>query len=105
MSTAIPFDTLTYAKRLEAAGCEKQLAEEQALAQAAIIMQQEEKLDSKLEKFEEKLDKKLAKFATKAELKSELKHLEHKLLVKLGGLMSALFVIATGVLGFILNSH
>lgn len=108
---AINFDTLTYARRLENAGCDKRLAEEQALAQAAIIASlTETTLATKddLKKAEAELRADIQKVET--ELRTDLLKVEKKLdklsydlALKLGSLMVVLISSATALLGFMIQ--
>ena len=93
MSIAIPFDTLTYAQRLQDAGCDKRLAEEQARAQADIVAKQSEVLTHLVEK----------KLVTKKDLVHALARQEYSITLKLGGLMIVLIGIATALLSFLIR--
>lgn len=76
---AIVFDTLAYAKKLIAAGFTEQQAEGQAEAIAELI------------------DNNLATKRDIEEIKIELKNLENKIIVKVGGMMAASIAIVTAL--------
>ncbi len=122
MNASILFDTLTFSKRLVAAGCEQRLAEEQALAQSEIITQQAEhihylvvtqlatkedvkvlrtelKEDIRTVKEDIRLIKEQIKHLVK-DTKKDIKHLESTLLIRLGGLMTVLFGVGIAILRF-----
>jgi len=76
--SALTFDTLKFARRLQAAGMEQRLAEEQAEALA-------EALEANLEN--------LATKADIADLRRDMQLMEQRLIIKLGSMM----VVAVGV--------
>ena len=76
--SALTFDTLKFARRLQAAGMEQHLAEEQAEALA-------EALEANLEN--------LATKADIADLRRDMQLMEQRLIIKLGSMM----VVAVGV--------
>lgn len=82
MSSGLIFDTLAYAKKLIEAGVPEKQAEVQASALAEII---EDKIATKRDLSE-----------LKSEIKLEIKDLENRLLLSLGGIMVAgVAVVAT----------
>jgi hypothetical protein len=76
--TVLAFDTLKFARRLQAAGMDARLAEEQAEALAEV-------LESNLQE--------LATKADIADLRKEMLLLEQRLIIKLGSML----VVAVGV--------
>jgi len=76
--TVLPFDTLKFARRLQAAGMDARLAEEQAEALA-------EALEANLQE--------LATKADIADLRKEMLLLEQRLIIKLGSML----VVAVGM--------
>jgi 2-phosphoglycerate kinase len=76
--TVLAFDTLKFARRLQAAGMDARLAEEQAEALA-------EALEANLQE--------LATKADIADMRKEMLLLEQRLIIKLGGML----VVAVGV--------
>jgi hypothetical protein len=73
--TVLSFDTLKFARRLQAAGMDARLAEEQAEALA------------------EALEVKLKPLVTEDKLESELRLLEQRIIIKLGSML----VVAVGM--------
>lgn len=71
--SVLTFDTLKFARRLQAAGMEQRLAEEQATALA-------EALDANLEN--------LATKADIADLRKDMQLLEQRLVIKLGAMLA-----------------
>lgn len=108
-ASTFTFDTLVYAKRLVQAGCNKELAEEFAEAQADIMTQLVEntlvtkadlreleyKLEHRMDKLENKIDK----------LENNIDKLSYELILKLGGLMVVLIGVSTALLGFLMKIH
>jgi hypothetical protein len=83
MSTALAFDTLQYAKRLKQAGFTDEQAEVQAEALSELV---DERLATKLDI---------------KELQRDMKELEYKLTIKLGGIIVTCTVVLGAFLGFI----
>lgn len=81
MAMAATFDTLTYAKKLKAAGFTEEQAEAQADALRAVV------------------DENLATKADVIALKRDLKELEQRITIRLGGLI----VAATAVLSVLIK--
>jgi hypothetical protein len=118
----LTFDTLIFARRLEAAGMDPKIAEAQAELQAEVQAQAYERQAQALEKFAEyqplldEIKITRGEFATKGdirelriELQSEIRSLRHELLIKLGGIAigcTALFGTLVTVLAiFIGHGH
>lgn len=82
----IAFDSLGYFERLKAAGVSSEQAKVQADVMREII---EEKLATKsdLERVRFELDAKIE--ATKLELKQEIREMELRITIRLGGMMAA----------------
>lgn len=76
--TALTFDTLKFARRLQAAGMDARLAEEQAEAMAEVLQTNLEQLATK---------------ADIAELRKDMQLMEQRIIMKLGSMM----VVAVGV--------
>lgn len=85
MVMAATFDTLTYAKKLKAAGFTEQQAEAQADALRAVV---DENLATKQDLKE-----------LEATLRHEIKHMESRITIRLGGLI----VAATTVLAVLMK--
>jgi hypothetical protein len=83
MSAALAFDTLQYAKRLKQAGFTEEQAEVQAEALSELV---DERLATKLDI---------------KELQRDMKELEYKLTIKLGGIIVTYTVVLGAFLGFI----
>lgn len=83
--TAITFDTLAHAKKMKAVGFTEQQAEAQAQAIAEVI---DENLATK---------KDIAELRT--ELKRDIKELEYKLTIRMGGMIGG----AIAILGYLIK--
>jgi uncharacterized protein YlxW (UPF0749 family) len=99
MAHTIAIDTLAYANKLKAAGLDSKLAEAHAEAQAELMSRLME------DTFATKQDIKELRHEirhVRTELKSDIKQLENKLLIKLGGIM----ITGVGLLATLLTmSH
>lgn len=92
------FNTLQYARKLEAAGVSTQQAEVQSYALAEII---EGVMVTKadLEKLEMSVLSKMHELDTRLSLRIDT--LENRLTIKLGGMMFAMFVVGVSILKFL----
>lgn len=80
----IAFDTLAFANKLKAAGFDPKMAEAQAEAQAELLSGlMDDKLATKNDLKELKIELK----TDIKQLRNDMKQLENRLLIKLGGLM------------------
>jgi hypothetical protein len=87
--TAITFDTLSYAKKLKAAGVPEKQAEVQAETLSDFI--------------EERIATKRDLFDLRTEFKRDMKELEYKLTIRLGSMLVGSFVATISTLGFLMS--
>lgn len=92
---SIYFDTLTYANRLKAGGFPPHLAEAQAMAQGELMGNL---IDNHLATKEDIITTKEDIKNLRNEVRIEIKDLEHRLLIKLGGIMAGSTALIVGLL-------
>lgn len=95
MSHIITFDTLAYANKLKSAGIPPEIAEAQASAQAELMSGI---IDDHLATKQDIKDLRSEMGGKLSEMRGELKDLEHRLLIKLGMMITSATTLIVGLL-------